>query len=70
MASQKTKLRGMTFNMPADWHTEFKSAAIANGMNMKVLLREAFEAWKFIESWRADVSKLERDWLPERKLKS
>lgn len=60
---------GMTFNMPQDWHMEFKKAAVTNGMNMNVLLKEAFEAWKIVEGWRTEVHKIERNWLLERKLK-
>lgn len=36
----------MTFNMPREWHTEFKTTAVIHGMNMKELLMECFEAWK------------------------
>lgn len=40
------KLADMTFKMPRDWHTEFKTTAVLNGMNMKELLMASFEAWK------------------------
>lgn len=40
------RLAPMTFNMPKDWHVEFKTTATLNGMNMKELLIECFEAWK------------------------
>jgi hypothetical protein len=40
------KLAPMTFNMPRDWHTEFKTTAVLHGMNMKELLQASFEAWK------------------------
>ncbi|MDE4297109.1 hypothetical protein PXK56_18130 [Phaeobacter gallaeciensis] len=40
------KLAPMTFNMPRDWHTEFKTTAVLNGMNMKELLVASFAAWK------------------------
>lgn len=39
-------LAPMTFNMPRDWHTEFKTTAVLQGMNMKELLIESFDAWK------------------------
>jgi G:T-mismatch repair DNA endonuclease (very short patch repair protein) len=40
------RLAPMTFNMPRDWHTEFKTSAVLHGMSMKDLLIECFEAWK------------------------
>lgn len=40
------RLAPMTFNMPRDWHTEFKMAAVQRGINMKDLLIECFDAWK------------------------
>lgn len=40
------RLAPMTFNMPKDWHTEFKTAAVLQDMSMKELLVECFEAWK------------------------
>lgn len=40
------RLAPMTFNMPRDWHIEFKTTATLNGMNMKELLIDCFEAWK------------------------
>ena len=40
------RLIGMTFNMPEEWHREFKVAAIAEGVNMHELFRRCFEAWK------------------------
>lgn len=40
------KLADMTFKMPRDWHTEFKTTATLNGMNMKELLIASFDAWK------------------------
>lgn len=39
-------LVSMTFSMDRRWHTEFKMTATANGMSMKELLTESFEAWK------------------------
>lgn len=39
------KLVGMTFNMPRDWHTRFKVAAIEEGLSMKELLIILFEQW-------------------------
>ena len=44
MASEK--LAPMTFNMPRNWHTEFKMTAAAHGMSMKELLMECFDQWK------------------------
>ena len=40
------KLAPMTFNMPRNWHTDFKTTATLHGMNMKELLMECFDAWK------------------------
>lgn len=40
------RIAPMTFNMPRDWHTEFKTTAVLHGMNMKELLVECFDAWK------------------------
>lgn len=40
------RLAPMTFNMPRDWHTEFKTTAVVNNMSMKELLIEAFNSWK------------------------
>jgi hypothetical protein len=37
---------GMTFNMPYDWHLEFKMAAAAHRMPMSKFLVECFNAWK------------------------
>lgn len=42
---EKEKLVGMTFNMPLEWHTEFKVTATHRGLSMKELLEEAFECW-------------------------
>lgn len=36
----------MTFVMKTDWHKEFKGTAAFNGISMKDLLTESFEAWK------------------------
>jgi hypothetical protein len=37
----------MTFNMPKDWHTEFKTTSIIHGYgSMKEFLFECFAAWK------------------------
>lgn len=40
------RIAPMTFNMPRDWHTEFKTTAVLHGMNMKELLVASFNAWK------------------------
>ena len=40
------RLAPMTFNMPRDWHTRFKMAAVQRGINMKDLLIECFAAWE------------------------
>jgi hypothetical protein len=45
--NMKTKTHiGMTFNMPQDWHHEFKMAATINRVSMHELLAACFEAWK------------------------
>lgn len=36
----------MTFNMPRAWHTEFKITAVEEGISMKALAIESFDAWK------------------------
>lgn len=41
----KERLAPMTFNMPIDWHRRFKMAAVQEGINMKDLLFQCFEAW-------------------------
>jgi hypothetical protein len=40
---------GMTFNMPRDWHTRFKMAAVSRGWDMKDLLVECFATWEKVE---------------------
>ena len=40
------KIASMTFNMDQDWHREFKMTAAQQGVSMKELLVECFEAWK------------------------
>ncbi len=40
------RLAPMTFNMPRDWHTEFKMTSTVYGISMKELLIECFSAWK------------------------
>ena len=40
------QLVGMTFNMPKDWHTEFKMTAVVEGIPMRDLLVRCFDAWK------------------------
>jgi hypothetical protein len=40
------RIAPMTFNMPRDWHTEFKTTAVVHGVSMKDLLTECFDAWK------------------------
>jgi hypothetical protein len=40
------RLAPMTFNMPPDWHREFKATAAMNGISMKDLLIESFAAWQ------------------------
>ena len=42
---KEEKIVGMTFNMPFEWHTQFKVAASLNGLSMKELLVESFDAW-------------------------
>ena len=37
---------GMTFNMPHDWHLEFKMTAAQERMPMSKFLVECFAAWK------------------------
>lgn len=41
-----TRLVPMTFNMPVDWHTNFKMTATLHQMNMKELLIASFAAWE------------------------
>lgn len=67
--NSRSDLVGMTFNMPPEWHTEFKGAAIAKGTSMHALLEEAFEAWKLVESLRQDLLDFDKRRLPRRKLK-
>ena len=40
------RLVPMTFNMPVQWHTQFKMTATLHQMNMKELLIESFAAWQ------------------------
>lgn len=40
------RLVGMTFNMPKDWHTEFKTRAVIEGISMRELLIRSFDAYK------------------------
>lgn len=40
------RLVGMTFNMPRDWHTEFKTRAVTEGISMRELLVRSFNAYK------------------------
>lgn len=40
------RLAPMTFNMPKDWHFEFKMEAAALGISMKELLTMSFDAYK------------------------
>jgi hypothetical protein len=40
------RLIGMTFNMPKDWHTEFKTRAVMEGISMRELLIRCFDAYK------------------------
>lgn len=40
------RLVGMTFNMPRDWHTEFKMRSVAEGISMRELLVRSFDAYK------------------------
>ncbi|OWZ90374.1 hypothetical protein B9J07_27690 [Sinorhizobium sp. LM21] len=37
---------GMTFNMPQDWHLEFKMTAASLRMPMSKFLVECYDAWK------------------------
>lgn len=39
------RLVGMTFNMPQAWHTSFKIAAAQQGITMRALLEECFNAY-------------------------
>ncbi len=43
---RRAKVVPMTFNMPQDWHTEFKVTAAQENITMKDLLIASFEAWK------------------------
>jgi hypothetical protein len=43
---REEKTVGMTFNMPKDWHTQFKIAAAQEGMTMRDLLQVVFAEWK------------------------
>lgn len=40
------RLIGMTFNMPVDWHRQFKTTAVIEGISMRELLFRSFEAYK------------------------
>lgn len=40
------RLVGMTFNMPVDWHREFKTTAVVEGISMRELLMRCFDAYK------------------------
>lgn len=40
------RLAPMTFNMPKEWHTRFKTTAVIHDMSMKDLLAASFEAWE------------------------
>jgi hypothetical protein len=40
------RLIGMTFNMPVDWHRDFKTTAVIEGISMRELLFRSFEAYK------------------------
>lgn len=40
------RLAPMTFNMPKEWHTRFKTTAVIHDMSMKDLLIACFEAWE------------------------
>jgi hypothetical protein len=40
------RLVGMTFNMPKDWHTEFKTYAVQEGISMRELLIRCFDSYK------------------------
>ena len=40
------RLVGMTFNMPKDWHIEFKTRAVVEGISMRELLVRSFDAYK------------------------
>lgn len=40
------RLVGMTFNMPKDWHREFKMTAVIEGISMHELLLQCFETYK------------------------
>lgn len=41
-----SKIVMMSFNMPFDWHTRFKTTAASRGLSMKDLLVECFAAWE------------------------
>lgn len=40
------RLVGMTFNMPRDWHTEFKTRSVQEGISMRELLVRCYDAYK------------------------
>lgn len=40
------RLVGMTFNMPVDWHRQFKTTAVTEGISMRELLIRCFEVYK------------------------
>lgn len=42
----KERLVGMTFNMPFDWHREFKMRALQENISMRELLIRSFDAYK------------------------
>jgi hypothetical protein len=43
---KEERLVGMTFNMPQDWHTEFKMRAVQEGIPMRELLMRCYDLYK------------------------
>lgn len=39
------RLVGMTFNVPASWHKEFKRRSVDEGITMHDLLKKCYEAY-------------------------
>lgn len=56
-ADDENKDAGMTFVMPREWHTEFKVTATMEGMSMRDLLIQSFEAWKREQYLKAQEAK-------------
>lgn len=43
---QAKSLVGMTFNMPREWHMQFKMLATQRGVSMHQLLQDIFDEWQ------------------------